>query len=317
MLRILTFCLSTIAIPLSLSAAEGKPSLKQALADLKTPPGWFATTKVDWDMSRPWSEGRLEIRRLLALDEASVQQAVKLTWLYKQKGDINDGHEWPMYLFMSGNYAWATVEYPKYLATVDGKGPTHAYLCYASSLAHFGEYAQATAVLDKAMNDLPPAPWRIRNIANIHDQYGDIYAEMGQIDKAKQAYAEAMRLLPTSNQPYGRHLLHRHAAKVKAKLDLLMFQSLATANLRDGTYRGTSLGYGEKDLIVTLTITNGRIADIQLKHFEKIDLGATKIIPQRIIEKQSLKVDGVTGATVTTQAIIEGTFEALKKAGLK
>jgi len=36
-----------------------------------------------------------------------------------------------------------------------------------------------------------------------------------------------------------------------------------------------------------------------------------------MIEKQSLEVDGVTGATVTTQAVIEGTYRALRSAGLK
>jgi uncharacterized protein with FMN-binding domain len=56
---------------------------------------------------------------------------------------------------------------------------------------------------------------------------------------------------------------------------------------------------------------------MQLKHKEKIELNATKIIPRQIIARQSLKVDAVTGATVTSQAIVDGTFDALKKAGLK
>ncbi len=54
-----------------------------------------------------------------------------------------------------------------------------------------------------------------------------------------------------------------------------------------------------------------------VKHEEKIDLNATRIVPQRIIEKQSVQVDAVTGATVTSQAIVEGAFQALKQAGLQ
>ena len=68
---------------------------------------------------------------------------------------------------------------------------------------------------------------------------------------------------------------------------------------------------------MTVTIQAGRIVDVQVDHAEKIDLGATEIIPQRIVEKQSLQVDAITGATVTCDAIIEGVFRALKQAGLE
>jgi uncharacterized protein with FMN-binding domain len=295
-----------------------RPSLQAALADLKIPPDWFNSVTVHWDMNKPWKEGRLEIRRLLALDDASVREAVKMTWLYARKGDIGDGHELPMYLFMSGNYAWATVEYPRYLQKVKGTGATHAYMCYASCLAHFGEYDKALAVLDEAMTDIAKPPWTIRNQANINNLRGDIYAMAGDIEKAKAAYAEAIRLLPLSKQPYGQHLLGREVAKIRTKLKLLSFSALDKAQLRDGTYRASTFGYVEdKPLEATVKIAGGRIADIQLRHFEKIDLNATKIIPARIIEKQSLNVDAVTGATVTSHGIVDAVYQALQKAGLK
>ena len=228
-----------------------KISLSQALAELKTPPDWFQNTPVNWDAKKPWKDGRLEIRRLLALDEASVRQAVKLTWLYREKRDIGDGHEWPMYLFMSGQYAWAAREYPAYLKTVAGKGATHAYLCYASCLEHFGEYPQALDVLSKATNDLQPKPWRISALANIENHLGDLYAKMGDREKAKQHYNEAARLYPLSDQPFGRHLLHRHAGKVLAKRDMLTMSSLSTARLRDGSYTASSLGYADAKELAT------------------------------------------------------------------
>ena len=300
------------------SAGAPAPSLQQALADLKVPPDWFANTSVNWDTNKPWKDARLEIRRLLALDEASVPEAVKLTWLYSQKGDIGDGHELPMYLFMSGNYAWATSEYPKFLKRVAHSGATHGYRCYASCLAHFREYQQALQVLDDALKDLPAAPWRISSMAGIQEQYGDICSKTGDLAKAREHYAEAMRLYPTSDQPYGRHLLPRNVTRVKAKVDLLAMQSLSTAKLRDGSYTGKAPGYSEtSDVEVTLTIASGKITDVTVKHEEKIDLNATRIIPQRIIEKQSVQVDGVTGATVTSQAIVEGAFQAMTQAGLQ
>ena len=311
--------LLAVLLPSASSVAAGPAlSLQQDLAQLKVPPDWIAATPVAWDTNQPWKDARLEIRRFLALDDASVRQGVKLTWLYAQKGDIGDGHELPMYLFMSGNYAWAALEYPKHLKKVAGTGATHAYLCYASCLAHFGESTQALQVLNQAMNDLPAKPWRIANTANIHNHYGDLYAKTGDLAKAREHYAEAIRLYPTSDQPYGRHLLPRQAAKVKTKLDLLTMQSLATTRLRDGTYIGRALGYSDKkDLEIVVTIRAGKIANVTVKHEEKIDLNATTIIPQRIVGKQSLQVDGVTGATVTSQAIVDGAFQALKTAGLQ
>jgi len=40
-------------------------------------------------------------------------------------------------------------------------------------------------------------------------------------------------------------------------------------------------------------------------------------IPEQVIEKQSLDVDTVTGATVTSQAVIGAVFRALSQAGLQ
>ncbi|MBE3096955.1 MAG: FMN-binding protein [Planctomycetes bacterium] len=309
----------SIAAPVKPAATATNPSMKESLARLKIPPAWLAGVTVDWDVAKPWKDGRLEVRRLLALDDQDkVRQGVKITWLYARKGDIGDGHELPLYLFLSGNYDWALLEYPKYLQKVAGTGATHGYLCYASCFAHFGEYAKALEVLDKAMADLPKPPWRITSTANIWNRRGDIHVEMGDTTKAKPCYAEAMRLYPTSDQPGGRHLLARQAAKVQTKLDLLVLQSLRTARLRDGVYTGKSLGYSDaQDMLTTVTIKDGKIAHVQVRHQEKIDLGATKIIPKRIVDTQSLKVDTVTGATITSQAIVDGVFQALKQAGLQ
>jgi uncharacterized protein with FMN-binding domain len=174
------------------------------------------------------------------------------------------------------------------------------------------------AVLNQAMNDLPPPPWRINNQAKINEQLGDLYAKMGNVAKAKTHYAEALRLYPTSDQPYGRHLIPRQTAKIQNKLDLITLNDLRLASLKDGTYVGKSLGYADKkEMEIILTLQGGRINAIKVNHEEKIDLNATTLIPQRIIARQSLKVDAITGATVTSQAIVDGAFQALKKAGLK
>jgi uncharacterized protein with FMN-binding domain len=96
----------------------------------------------------------------------------------------------------------------------------------------------------------------------------------------------------------------------------MALRSLATATLRDGQYRDKALGYAG-DINLTVRITDGKIADIELKHEEKIDQNACVLVPQQIVDRQSLQVDAISGATVTQQAIVNGVFRCLKKAGLQ
>ena len=293
-----------------------KPSLTKALAALKVPPAWFARTPVQWSTSRPWKEGRLEIRRLLALGtQEGNDQAVKLTYLYREKGDIGNGHEWPMYLFLGGQTAWATQAYEEFLRRLPQRN-THAYLDLMSCYRCFGEYDKAKATAERAMKNLPDDTWRIALQADVHDGLGDLYAELGNKKQARQHYAKAAELYPTSKQPYGRHLLARRAAKVRTKIDLLDMGAIEAGKLADGRYGGDSLGY-TGPLQVTVTVRNGRVTDIVVRHKEKIHQNATQIIPRRIVAAQSLKVDAVTGATVTSQAIVDATLRALKKATRK
>lgn len=303
--------------PASAAQAGGskKPSLKEALKNLKVPPDWLGPVQVSWDTGKPWKQTRLEIRRLLGGDAAQVRQGIKLTYLYVLKKDIGNGHEYPLYLLLGGEYAWALQEYNRRLAPAPS-GLTHDYLCLATCYKHFGEYAGALKVLNLALKKLPGPPWRIAREAEVNDHIGDVYAEMGDLARAKQHYRKAIQLYPTSTQPWGRHLLKKEAARVQAKLNVLAFESLKAGQLKDGTYTGSALGY-KGDVRVTVTVAGGRIADVRVAHKEDIEQNATKIVPKQIVAAQSLRVDGVTGATRTTDAIVAGTYEALKQAGLR
>ena len=74
-----------------------RPKLDELLAQLVIPPPWLKDVQTQYDTSKPWKDARLEIRRLLGLGRTEThREAIKLTWLYLQKGDIGDGHEYPM-----------------------------------------------------------------------------------------------------------------------------------------------------------------------------------------------------------------------------
>jgi uncharacterized protein with FMN-binding domain len=291
-----------------------KPSLEEALAGLEVPPPWFESVTLSYDTREPWEEARHAVRKLLGGNTDQARRGMKLTYVYFQKNDIDDGHEYPLYLFLGGEFAWALEVYEKRLATRPS-GPTHEYLALASCYEHFGEFEKAFALLETALARLPDPPWDIPRRADIESHLGSLHAVMGNTVAAAEHYRRAIGLYPESKQPYGRHLLKKQAMSVQAKLELLEYRTLDLTQITDGTYTGASLGYCG-DLEAAVTVRGGHITSIEIDHREDIDKGAARIIPERIVAAQSLTVDAITGATATTNAVIGATFLALKQAGL-
>ncbi len=85
----------------------------------------------------------------------------------------------------------------------------------------------------------------------------------------------------------------------------------------DGTYSSTHCGIAGP-LTVTVTIADGRIADVQVgDHKETEGYGSRAIaeIPPAIVAANSLDVDSVTGATLTSMAIFRAVSDCLVEAG--
>ncbi|MGN0506468.1 MAG: flavocytochrome c [Lachnospiraceae bacterium] len=82
-----------------------------------------------------------------------------------------------------------------------------------------------------------------------------------------------------------------------------------------GTYSSTQMGM--KEMTVKVTVSKNRITDIKIVHSETPGIGepVTESIPAEIMEIQGLGVDVVSGATLTSNAIIAGVTDALKQAG--
>jgi uncharacterized protein with FMN-binding domain len=93
-------------------------------------------------------------------------------------------------------------------------------------------------------------------------------------------------------------------------------QELNLKRLKDGTYLGqdTALLCSVK---LATTIKDDKITEIKiLSHYVTYPLAgrAYDIIPKRIVAKQSLDVDAVTAATVSSNNIKRAVFNALKQA---
>jgi uncharacterized protein with FMN-binding domain len=84
----------------------------------------------------------------------------------------------------------------------------------------------------------------------------------------------------------------------------------------DGTYTGTAKGHNG-DMTVEVTIASGQITKVQVadhiddaKWFNR----ANDVIPHEIISSQSTDVDAVSGATFSSQGIIDAVKNALESA---
>lgn len=110
--------------------------------------------------------------------------------------------------------------------------------------------------------------------------------------------------------------------KMNLALCLVIALAIALAgcgsSVPEGSYTGTAEGY-HGDLTVTTEIDqDGKIVGITIgQHTETDGIGtvAAEKIPRRIMEAQSLDVDAVSGATVTSEGVIEAVADSLKAAG--
>ncbi|MDW8802212.1 4Fe-4S binding protein [Clostridium sp. A1-XYC3] len=85
---------------------------------------------------------------------------------------------------------------------------------------------------------------------------------------------------------------------------------------KDGTYEGTGRGY-RPNLKVSVTIKNDKITDVQILSNNETPRYTTipfDTIPKEIIDSQSTDVDTISGATRTSNGIMEAVEDALSQA---
>ena len=82
-----------------------------------------------------------------------------------------------------------------------------------------------------------------------------------------------------------------------------------------GTY--TTETRGQHNMTITVTVSETEILDIVVEHKETPGIGEPAVEPiiDRILAAQGLGVDAISGATITSEAIIEGVADCLKQAG--
>lgn len=84
-----------------------------------------------------------------------------------------------------------------------------------------------------------------------------------------------------------------------------------------GTFSATAKGFGG-DVTVTLTLTDGVLTDVAAEGPDETpDVGgrALSLMPESMVAAGTVEVDGVSGATVTSDAILAAAKDALTQSG--
>lgn len=142
---------------------------------------------------------------------------------------------------------------------------------------------------------------------------GDACRTCGKYAEALKYYQRAMQV-PFSGRGKGRY--ERNMRRAAANAEAIKLYELVDLNkVPDGTYRASSVGY-EADVHVEVVVKNHRIESVRvIDHREKQYYASMTEIPRRIVEKQSVKgIDAISGATLTSEAIVNAAAKALAKA---
>ncbi len=144
---------------------------------------------------------------------------------------------------------------------------------------------------------------------------GDVCRLRGNLKQALTYYEKVLTVATTNvREADTKHNKERARANIEA---VKCFDSLDLSRIPDGLYRDGSTAYAGP-LYVEVAVRNKRIESVRItEHKERQFYSAFTDTPNRIIERQSVKgIDAVSGATMTSEAIINATAKALSS-GMK
>jgi uncharacterized protein with FMN-binding domain len=137
---------------------------------------------------------------------------------------------------------------------------------------------------------------------------GDACRRVGDLPRATKFYEQAVAA-SNSKERDVKVNIKRATASLEA---IKLFDGLDLKKIADGNYVADSLGYvGQVE--VTVTVKDHRIQAVEVsKHKEKQFYASLTAVPAQIVAKQAVVgIDSTTGATVTSEAIINASAKAL------
>ncbi|TWU01586.1 FMN-binding protein [Neorhodopirellula pilleata] len=138
---------------------------------------------------------------------------------------------------------------------------------------------------------------------------GDALRAAGRYDEAIEYYQQILDRNQARNKEYLARFRGRASDSINA---IRLFDKADVTQVADGEYRDKAVGYNG-DLTVRAVVADGKITSVDvIEHQEKQFYAALTDTPNQIIDNQSVRdVDGTSGATITSQAIVNATARAL------
>ena len=136
---------------------------------------------------------------------------------------------------------------------------------------------------------------------------GNLHRLTGKYDQARDCYSKAAAY----QHPKGHGKLNRQRAR-ECLAAVRLCETLNISKVADGTHSGTSASY-RGPLTVEVKVAGGRITAARVtKHKDDIFFTSITKMPKMIVDKQSVeRLDAVSGATVTCEAIVNAATKAL------
>lgn len=111
--------------------------------------------------------------------------------------------------------------------------------------------------------------------------------------------------------------LPAYAVDTGADGDLTAEYALRGATYKDGVYEGTGKGYRDGEIKVKVTIADGKIANVELVSQDKQSYWDSKDVASlfdKIVEANGTEIDGISGATKSSNGVKAAVNDALSKA---
>ncbi|QDT13677.1 FMN-binding protein [Planctomycetes bacterium K23_9] len=184
-----------------------------------------------------------------------------------------------------------------------GGGSQDAFTSLAAIklLGDMGETKRAVAMADRLSNT------GVSNQAFL--AAGDALRQADQLDDAVAYYSKVVNGQGFRNAEYEK----RFKARARESIDAIrLFDQADPTKAKDGTHSGSSTGYNGK-LEVAVKVADGKILSVKVtKHKEKQFYSALTDTEASILRLQTVRgIDGTSGATITSQAIVNATARAL------
>lgn len=138
---------------------------------------------------------------------------------------------------------------------------------------------------------------------------GDSLRQAERFDQAIEFYNRVLADKNFRNQDYEQRFKARARESIEA---IELFEQVDVTSIPDGTHNGSSTGYNG-NLDVAVAVSGGEIKAVKVtQHREKQFYSALTDTEAAILKLQTVRgVDGTSGATITSRAIVNATAKAL------